>query len=319
MVGLHNLHGYYLNVPILFDYLISERVPIVWTLHDCWPLTGHCANFDRFACDKWKAGCSKCPMTSYYPRSLVDNSRRNWNQKRELFGAAGSLTLVVPSRWLARIVSQSYLGKFPTRVIPNGIDIDAFKPTPESGARPIVLGVANHWNQAKGLDDFFQLRQFLASGFGVMLVGLEPRQLRRLPKGIEGVPRTQNVAELAALYSSASVFVNPTYGDNFPTTNLEALACGTPVITYATGGSPESVTGDVGRVVAQGDIAGLAMAVTEIAALDRENLRQMCRSHAVRKYDRTERFAEYVSLFEEAFARGLGSSSTTLSEGAFIQ
>jgi putative colanic acid biosynthesis glycosyltransferase len=309
LVCLHNVHGYYVNVPLLFDFLKKRRKPVVWTLHDCWPLTGHCANFDRFACEKWKTGCHDCPMTSYYPRSLADRSGRNWAWKKSSFAGLESLSIVTPSVWLKRIVEQSFLANYPVRVIPNGVDLATFAPNDAPVAGPVVLAVANHWNDAKGLGVFAELRTRLPDAFRIVLVGLEERQIAALPHGVEGIARTQDTGELAALYAGAAVFVNPTYSDNFPTTNLEALACGTPVATFDTGGSPESLSPRVGRVVAKGAVAALADAVLELAALDRDPLRQDCREHAVRNFDRDHRFADYAVLFERlAGQRGPAAS-----------
>lgn len=244
IIHLHNIHGYYINIELLFDFLKDYNKPVIWTLHDCWAFTGHCAYFDLANCNKWKSHCEKCPQKKEYPKSLfLDNSYWNFNKKRELFCGVKNMTLVTPSKWLSELVKFSFLKEYPIEVINNGIDLSVFKPT-ESNIRKhynledkfIILGVAGVWDKRKGLSDFIELSKNLDDRFRIVVVGVTEKQRQRLPKNMVGILRTHNVKELAQLYSAADVFVNPTYEDNFPTTNLEALACGTPVITYNTGG-----------------------------------------------------------------------------------
>ena len=297
IVGLHNLHGYYINVPLVFEYLGSKQIPVLWTLHDCWAFTGHCSYFDRVSCERWIKGCHACPMTSFYPRSFVDRSKRNWQWKSALLRDFRNLTIVTPSHWLAELVGQSILGGHPAYVIHNGVDLDVFQPR-VAGGRKVVLGVANVWDDRKGLKDFIALRQILSDDWEVKLVGLDKKQIGDLPRGVTGIERTSSPEELAVLYSEATAFVNPTYSDNFPTTNIEALACGTPVVTYRTGGSPEAVSAKTGRVVDRGDVAGLAAALCEIASAPDDPWTQACRDHAVANFSAADRFADYVKLAE---------------------
>ena len=300
IVGLHNLHGYYLNVPMLFECLRRTGIPVVWTLHDCWAFTGHCSYFDRFDCRKWQSECHDCPMTRYYPRSLVDRSTRNHKWKKRAFSGLDNLTLVTPSRWLAEHVAESFLAEYPVRVIPNGIDLERFRPVgPARSDSVTILGVANGWDDRKGLADFIRLRALLPRKWRIVLVGLSRSQARALPDGIEGLERTESIDELVGLYSQAAVYVNPTWSDNFPTTNLEALACGTPVVTYRTGGSPESVREGCGAVVEQGNVDGLAAAVRSLVKADGDELSPRCRAVAEAEYDRDFRFEEYVRLCEQ--------------------
>jgi len=300
IVGLHNLHGYYLNVPMLFDYLRENAIPVVWTLHDCWAFTGHCSYFDRFDCRKWQTECHDCPMTRYYPRALIDRSTRNHQWKKRALSGLGELTLVTPSRWLAEHVGGSFLAQYPVRVIPNGIDLEWFRPVgPARGDRVTILGVANGWDDRKGLLDFIRLRELLPTNWRIVLVGLGRAQARSLPEGIEGLERTESIDELVRLYSKAAVYVNPTWSENFPTTNIEALACGTPVVTYRTGGSPESVPEGCGAVLERGDVYALAAAVRSLIASDPDELRARCREVAESEYDRDFRFEEYVRLCEQ--------------------
>ena len=246
IVHIHNLHGYYIHIGVLMDYLSESHCRVVWTLHDCWSFTGHCAHFSD--CDKWKTHCKNCAQHSRYPKSvLLDRSYSNYEKKRELTQGL-NLTVVTPSRWLAELVAQSFLRDHPLRVIHNGIDDSVFFQR-NSGFRRehglerkrIILGVSSVWSKAKGLDDFISLSELLGDDDKIVLVGLTARQLRALPDRILGIEKTQNAAELAEIYSAADVFFNPTYHDTYPTVNLEAQACGTPVVTYRTGGSVESV------------------------------------------------------------------------------
>ena len=298
IIHLHNIHGYYLNVAILFDFLKEYNKPIVWTLHDCWAFTGHCAFFSFSGCEKWKTECNTCPLKKDYPTSLVmDNSKKNYKQKKELFTKPENITFVTPSYWLKDLTEKSFLGKYPVKVINNGIDLTKFKPT-ESDFRQknnlqdkfIILGVASVWEERKGLKDFIELNEMLSENEKIVLVGLDDNQLATLPKSIIGIKRTNSIEELAELYSVADVFVNPTYEDNYPTTNLEAISCGTPVVTYITGGSPESVFEGNGFSVPQGDVKGIYDAIKKVDG---------CKTPTKDFFDASKRYKEYVDLYKE--------------------
>lgn len=249
VIHLHNLHGYYINCEILFNYLKTCGKKIIWTLHDCWPFTGHCAHFTYSKCDKWKTGCSRCPEKGGYPKSMfLDRSDFNYKTKRRLFTGVPGMTLVTPSAWLAELVKQSFLKDYDVEVIHNGIDTGAFYPTESNkketyglGGKKIILGVAAVWNSKKGFDDFIKLAGILDDEYRIVLIGVSEEQKRGLPDNIIGISRTDSVKELAEWYTAADVLFNPTYEDNYPTVNLEAQMCGTPVVTYRTGGSVESV------------------------------------------------------------------------------
>lgn len=298
IIHLHNVHGYYLNVRILFEFLKEFNRPVVWTLHDCWAFTGHCAYFSYANCDKWKTECNNCPQKSAYPTSLLaDCSKKNYYEKKEIFSLPDNMTLVTPSKWLKNLVEESFLKKYPVKVIYNGIDLAKFKPT-QSDFREkhklqdkrVILGVASVWEERKGLKDFFKLQKVLDANEKIVLVGLNDEQLSSLPDGIIGIKRTNSVEELAGIYSAADVFVNTTYEDNYPTTNLEAIACGTPVITYNTGGSPESVSEGNGFCVPQGDINALYEAIKKA---DR------CKNFDAQTFDASSKYKEYVELYKE--------------------
>lgn len=308
IIHFHNLHGYYLNVEILFRYLSQTKIPVVWTLHDCWPMTGHCSYFDYVNCNKWETECHKCPNLKGYPATMfVDRSKDNFVRKKQTFTSVDNITFVTPSHWLKNIVKRSFLSAYPVRVIHNGVDLAVFKPVVSESIKikygldvnnKIILGVASIWDRRKGLADFVQLNQLLAKNEQIVLVGLSSGQIRCLPKGIIGINRTENVHELAALYSMADVFVNPTWVDNFPTTNIEALACGTPVITYQTGGSPEAISQDTGRVVEKGNISALYQAISEVLSGDRIYYQTFCRQRAELLFNKEERYQDYIELYK---------------------
>lgn len=312
VIHLHNLHGYYLDYPLLFRYLRAAQRPVVWSLHDCWPFTGHCCYFDMAGCTKWIDGCHHCPLTHTYPAAiLADRSAANWIDKRREFGDVPQMHLVAPSHWLAARAAESFLGRHPCDTIPYGIDLTAFRPLPDSdvlrrfplGRRHLVLAVASEWDPRKGLDHVVALRPLLPrDAFDMAVVGVQGREAERLPAGILAIPRTDNTTELAALYSRATVFVNLTLADNFPVTNLESLACGTPVVTYDTGGSPEAVDAGTGAVVPRGDVAAAARAIERIARGDRTAMQARCRERAVTMFHLETQYERYVTLYRSLLA-----------------
>ncbi|MDE7164622.1 MAG: glycosyltransferase [Clostridiales bacterium] len=283
IIHLHNLHGYYLNIKVLFDYLKQANKPMVWTLHDCWTFTGHCPYFDMSGCEKWKTGCEHCPQKKQYPVSLVfDNSKKNYLRKKACFTDVDNLTIVSPSQWLKDLVGNSFLREYPVNVIANGVDIEVFKPTNGDfksryglDGKTVILGVAGVWEERKGLNDFIRLAKILDDKYRIVLVGLSDAQLAELPENVIGIKRTNNVSELAEIYTAADVLFNPTYEDNYPTVNLEAQACGTPVITYATGGSGESVPTE--NVVPRGDLQSvIKLLESNLTVKDVKNTKDFC-------------------------------------------
>lgn len=312
IVHLHNIHGYYLNYPILFNYLRRRDIPIVWTLHDCWPFTGHCAYFDYLGCEKWKTHCINCPGINMYPKSFVDRSYKNYEKKKKEFLFNKNIVLVPVSNWLNKILKNSFFRDAESITIHNGIDLNRFRytnPNEEiylkygiSGTCKVVLGVASPWSQRKGFDDFIKLRSELSDDFIIVLVGLSKTQIKVLPPGVIGIERTESQEELATLYSIASVFVNPTYEDNYPTTNIEALACGTPIITYDTGGSPEAIAPETGLVVTKGNICELAYAVRLLTEKE-DDLRLQCRSWAEKNGDANTVYSRYMMLYDDLLSR----------------
>lgn len=307
IVHLHCVHGYYINYEILFDFLKEINVPVVWTFHDCWAFTGHCAHFAFANCEKWKTGCYTCPLIHDYPKSLfIDNSKSNWNLKKQSFTSIKNMHIVGVSNWLADLAKQSFLRDYPVHVIYNGVDLSIFKPNKNNirhryniaNNEIMVLGVATAWSPEKGLEEFKKLSQ--EKGIKVVLVGISSELKKILPKEIISINRTESQKELAEFYSTADVFVNPTYNDSFPTVNLESLACCTPVITYRTGGSPEAVDEYTGVVVEQGNYEELLNTIQlfkETSFKDKHS--GDCRRRAEECFDKDMRFQEYSTLYNK--------------------
>ncbi len=305
IIQLHIIHGYYINLEVLFTYIKKKNIPVVWTFHDCWAFTGHCPYFDLVACEKWKTGCYNCEQKTHHPTSwFLDASSWNWEKKRDLYGDYPALTVVTPSKWLAGLVGDSFLKDRRVEVINNGIDLNVFRPTYgkyfdkyDIKDKKIVLGVSSTWVKGKGLFDFYKIADHLGEDYQVVLVGLSQEQLKQLPRSILGIARTDSVAELAEIYTAASVFVNPTYEDNYPTTNLEALACGTPVVTYETGGSVEAVTeSGHGVVVKQGNIEEVVTAI-------KERCLTLPEKKCLYRCDATQNYEKYVELYMDILSK----------------
>lgn len=286
LIHLHNIHGFYINVEMLFRYIKEHSIPVIWTLHDCWPFTGQCAHFDYANCDKWKSGCYRCPIfRTDYPYSLFkDNSKNNYLQKKSSFTNVTNLHIVTPSQWLANLVKESFLCNYPVHIIHNGINTDIFKPLKDNAIpsiidkhneydlkdKKILLSVANVWDKRKGYEYMLKLSDDFneSNGYQIVLIGVSKSQKKHIEKTYQkrilALTRTYNQEELAAWYNLAYAYVNPTLQDNYPTTNIEAMACQTPVITFNTGGSPETLNGHCGIVVNKGDYQALKEAITNI-------------------------------------------------------
>ena len=297
VVQLHSLHDHWLNYKILFEYLNTTDIQVVWTFHDCWAMTGHCMHFVTKNCDRWKTGCYDCLMKGEYPNSLVDRSRKNWELKKSMFAGCKNLSVVACSDWIADFARESFLKDKRIITIHNGVDLSLFKPQSKTESKKYkIIAVSSPWYPAKGELDIYKLRSILSDEkFEIIMVGLSEDQIKKLPAGIRGIQRTQNVNELAKLYSESDVLINPTYADTFPTVNLEALACGTPVITYRTGGSPEAVDEKTGIVVEQGDVDALADAIRKMKEhpLSSED----CRKRAEEHFDKDKCFEKYINLY----------------------
>lgn len=320
VISLHNIHDHYLNYELLFRYLNETNIKVVWTFHDCWAFTGHCFHFVTKDCMRWKTGCHDCPLHHLYPNTVLDRSVKNYALKKELFSANKNLAIVACSDWLGDFVKESFLGDKRLEIIHNGVDLEVFKPFVGSegsegsegsssdkatstlfstSQEPFkIIAVSSVWYPNKGELDIYKLRTMLPEDeYEITMVGLSAEQAKNLPKGIRGIQRTQNVQELAQLYSEADVLINPTYEDNFPTVNIEALACGTPVITYKTGGSPEAIDEKTGVVVEQGNVVALANAIMQLR--DKPLSSEDCRKRAEEYFDKDKCFEKYVELYEE--------------------
>lgn len=300
---LHNLHNGYINLPMLFGYIKRKNISVIWTLHDCWAFTGGCPHFTIAKCDKWKTGCFDCPNVREYPSSMFDNSKVMWNLKKKWFTRVNDLTIVTPSKWLAGLVKQSFLKDYPVEVINNGIDLTIFKPT-ESSFRDhydlknmkIVLGVAFGWGIRKGLDVFIELSKQLPDNYKIVLVGTTEEIDKQLPKDIISIHKTSNQKELAEIYTAADVFANPTREEVLGLVNLEANACGTPVITFKTGGSPECITRKSGIVVERDDINGMLNSIRSICEEKIFNP-QDCIENAL-SFEVEKKYEEYIKLYK---------------------
>lgn len=308
VIHLHGIHGYYLNIEILFTYLKKSNKPIVWTMHDCWAITGHCSHFSDIECMKWKTGCFECPKFKNYPTSLViDNSKNNYKIKKKFFTSFDNLTIVSVSSWLNNIMSSSYLSKYYLVTILNGVDVSVFSNSSNGtnrirsnygiGSRFMLLGVATSWGVGKGLNDYIKLSQILSDDFSIVLVGLTKKQMNKIPKNIIGVERTESVDELAAFYSAADVVLNLSNQETFGLTTVEGFACGTPGIVYNCTASPELISDDTGLIVEQGDMEQLINAIRLIKLNGKEYYSANCRKRAKLVYDKEKRYGEYIELY----------------------
>ncbi len=313
IIHLHNLHGYYLNIEILFHYLATVDVPVVWTLHDCWPITGHCTYFSFIGCEKWKTQCGHCPQKRGYPASYgLDRSSQNYLLKKKAFTSMPSerMVLVVVSYWLDSVIGRSFLKEFPRKVIYNGIDTKKFSPKDSIELRNrfsikgrfILLGVATNWSQRKGLSDYLKLSKILRDDEVIILLGLNSDQIRNLPRNVIGVQRTEDMEELASFYSMADIVCNFSFEETFGLTTVEGFACGTPGIVYNCTASPELVSSDTGFVVEAGDIEGIRSAIDTIRNRGKASYSSACRERAVTMFNKDNQFEQYIQLYEELLA-----------------
>lgn len=305
IIHLHNLHHTYINLPMLFSYIKKKQISTIWTLHDCWAFTGQCPYFTISSCDKWKSGCFNCPNYREYPESRVDTTKLMWKLKKKWFNGVNNMIIVTPSVWLADLVKNSFLKNYPVQVINNGIDVGVFRRIKSdfrikygiSENKCIILGVAYNWDKRKGLDVFLALNERLnKEKYQIVLVGTDKLTDKLLPSDIISIHRTKNQEELAKIYSSSNIFVNPTREDNFPTVNIEALSCGVPVITFNTGGSPESITNKCGRVVDVDDINELTNEIKTIFESKIFSIKDCIEQS--KKFSDQEKFKEYIDLYK---------------------
>lgn len=304
IIHLHVIHGYYINIKILFDYLAVANIPIVWTFHDCWAFTGHCTNL---GCNRWVNGCYSCPQKKEYPSSFwLDNSKNNYRIKRTKFNSVRFTTIVTVSKWTYNQVKESFLKEHVLKTIYNGVDLDLFSPKTNCKevrnklgiiANFMIVGVSSGWGSRR-FEDFIKLSKLIDNDIIIVLVGISEKQRKCLPLNIIGIARTEDASQLAEIYSAADFFLNLTYEDNFPTTNIESLACGTPILTYNTGGSIEAVSSPTGFIVEQGDILGVMDAIRNVKANGKSSYTKACRERAEKLYNQADRYNEYINLYE---------------------
>lgn len=314
VIHIHNIHGYFLNYQILFDFLAKSNIPVVWTVHDCWLYTGHCYYYSYAGCNKWQTGCGHCPQKREFPASwLIDRSHQNYEDKKQAFTSLplDQLTIVPVSEWIREEMQYSFFRNNQFHVIHNGINTNIFniynpeqvKQKYELNGKHILLGVASIWSREKGFDDCIQMADLLHPDEMLVLVGVRPEQQKRLKKNMLGIPRTENIHQLAELYAAADAFINPTWQDNYPTVNLEAIACGTPVVTYRTGGSIEAITDQTGFIVPQGNVKEMLEAARLISQRGKAYYQQPCRTYALENFRKEDRYQDYLDLYDKLTER----------------
>lgn len=303
VVHIHNLHGSYINITKLFGFLRENRIKTVWTFHDCWPFTGYCPYFEISHCEQWHSGCGHC----LYGTNMLNkkSAARNLQAKKGMIRAV-DLTVVVPSKWMESLAKNSFYSKSDIRLITNGIDLSVFYPIqPDirikhgiSQTKHILLGVATVWNERKGMDVFSELaRRLDQSTFQVVLVGNAPQSFIDDNGLIVFIDHVDDQCELAKFYSSATLFVNPTREETLGMVNVESLACGTPVVTFNTGGSPECIDSTSGSVVDKDDIDAMEREIIRICETKPYSAKACVRRAAA--FDKNARFEEYIDLYEE--------------------
>lgn len=303
IVHLHNIHGYYLNIELLFKYLKKKNLSVVWTLHDCWAFTGHCSHFSAQGCQKWQQQCHDCPLCKEYPASLLlDNSRGNYRRKKALFGGFEKMQIVTPSDWMGNCAKQSFLGQYPVTTIQNGVELSVFRPTESDFIqrnglqdKKIILGVASAWSKHKGLEDFYRLAQLLGKDYQVVLVGLTPVQMEKLPPNVLGIVRTNSIQELAQLYTAAYAHVSMSREETMGLTVIEANACGTPVVVFDSTALPEIVTPETGVVLKECTPEAVAKVLVE-ADFSKERYAEKCVAHA-QQFEKKKMYSKYIELY----------------------
>lgn len=302
VIHLHNVHGYYLNIEVLFNYLSKLSIPVVWLLHDQWAISGHSAYFEIEKQENLSLKIFIKSQKKKYPKtSFLSNYRENLKKKEKLFTGLNNLTVITPSNWLKNIIDSSFLSKYEVKVIHNGIDLNVFKYIPNDFRiennledRIILLGVASVWEDRKGLIYFNNLSERLNDNYKIVLVGVNRKQKSKLHGNILSIERTESVNKLADIYSTSDIFLNPTLEDNFPTTNVEAIACGTPVITFDTGGSPEALDDKTGAIVRNNSLDELIDKITSFEFSD--ELKSNCINRA-KLFDKKDVYNRYVNLY----------------------
>lgn len=322
IIHLHDIHGYYLNVKLLFKFLKEYDIPVVWTHHDCWAFTGHCAFYSSVDCNKWITGCNNCPLYKEYPRSIfIDNSKLNYKLKKSIFLSLNNLYNVGVSEWISEELNKSFLNKYPILTICNGIDTDVFFPNQRNSEDVrikyginkedvVLIGVATSWGERKGLSDYFKLREVLDDNYKIVLIGVTKSLQAKLPSGVVGIPRTDSLDELRDLYSSSDIVLNFANAESFGKTTPEGLACGVPSIVYNCTASPYLVDKDTGVVVDKGDIIAIVNAIREIMSWDKDITIKKCRARACELYSIKNNWPQYISLYKKIMEKQLLKNNT---------
>jgi putative colanic acid biosynthesis glycosyltransferase len=313
IIQLHHLHGYYINIEVLFDYLKSKSIPVIWIFHDCWSFTGHCTNFDYVGCSKWMTECGKCPQLQEYPASyLIDASTKNFHLKKKLFNQVQNLTIVTVSNWLNNTVGKSFLSSINRVMIYNGIDTSTFKNSENTDIirqkynlidKFVILGVASPWSDKKGLNDFLEFSKMIDSDCIIVMVGLDKEQIKKMPHNVVGVSRLENAADLNSIYSISDIYFNLSVEETFGLTTVEALSSGTPVLLYNRTASPELVDTETGFVVDKQDYQAMLKAIKTIKKNTKAYYAEKCRSRAVKYFERSKMLANYYKLYNTVLTK----------------
>lgn len=308
VVHMHVIHGYYINYGLIMNYFKEKNIPVVWTLHDCWAFTGHCAYFTAANCEKWKTQCGQCPIPHDFPNTYLDRSKANYNRKKQVYGDMQNLVLAPVSQWLGDLVKESFLGKHEIQVVYNGIDVDVFKPSVSNFKKKLgvegkylLLGVAQGFDERKGLKDFFKLSEMLPDDYQVVLLGAMEDEIAIAPTSVIALPKTESLQELVEAYSAADVLLSLSYEETFGLTPVEAMSCGTPAIVYNNTAQPEHITPETGFVVENGDLDTLVTRIKTLCENGKANYSEACRERAVNVYNKDNCYNMYITIFNKLF------------------
>ncbi len=322
LIHLHIIHNYDLNLKLLFNFLSTSNIPIVWTQHDCWSYTGHCAFYSGVSCEKWKTECNHCPLYKAFPKSwFFDGSRRNFHFKKKLFTSVPKeqMCIIAVSDYVKNDLEQSFLNKYRIKRIYNAIDTDQFQPSQEFGCEIrkryglgdgiLLMAFATAWSERKGISDYYKLRDILDDSYTIVFVGVNEEFKKKLPKGIIGIQNTSSVSELVKLYSTADIIMNLSSAESFGKTTPEGMACGTPGIVYNCTASPELVDSKTGIVCEQGDIEGVYHAIQTIMSWDKEETINNCRNRVLELFSMKKNWNEYLDLYEQMIKENQNSTN----------
>lgn len=298
IIHLHNLHGYYLNVDMLFKFLKNYNKPVVWTLHDCWSITGYCPHFDMAGCDKYKTKCSNCQYCFSYPFSIFkQNVKKDYEKKKELFNSIDNLTIVTPSSWLKERVQESFIKNCRIEVINNGISIiehDYMKNEKFS-----VIAVSSYWTKEKGKEELKKIIPLIDDDIKITVVG-DLKDKDPVFNRCNLIKRTTNYYELFEEYGKAHILINPTLQEVFGLVNVEAQSCGTAVVTYKTGGSVETINEKTGVVVEKGDYRKMAKVINELKTNYLFNNKDLILN--AKKFSKENMLKNYLDLYKRTSA-----------------